>query len=150
MARYNKIFAGPTSENTPQVHEATSAVAVKPGRVVVNSGSAFALAGATTKGRMFVVAENYLAMKDVDTDYAIGETIMAYELLDEQVFRARLATGENASAVGIELSAAANGELQIAAATEFVVAFAGEVYNNTSGSGQLINIRAARGYIKPA
>src|SRR6478736_6221356 len=131
MARYNRIFAGPTSENTPQVHEATSAVAVKPGRLVVNSAGAFALAGATTKGRMFVVSENHVCLKDVDTDYAIGETIMAYEVLDEQAFRGRLATGQNVSAVDTELSPAANGELKVAATGEFVLAFAGEVYNNT-------------------
>lgn len=149
MARYNKIFAGPTSENTPQIHEGTSAVAIKPGRIVVRTAGAFALAGATTKGRMFVVSENTVCLKDVDTDYAIGETIMAYDVLDEQAFRARLATGQNVTAVDLELSPAANGELKVAATTEFVVAFASEVYNNTSGSGQLINIRAARGYIKP-
>lgn len=149
MARYNKIFAGPTSENTPQIHEAVSAVAVKPGRLVVNSAGAFALAGATTKGRMFVVSENTVCLKDVDTDYAIGETIMAYEPLDEQVFRVRLATGQNVTAAGLELSPAANGEVKVAATTEYVAFFAAEVYNNTSGSGQLINVRAARGYIKP-
>lgn len=148
MARYNKIFAGPTSENTPQVHEAISAVAVKPGRIVINSAGAFALAGATTKGRVFIVSENTVALKDVDTDYAIGETIMAYEPLDEQVFRARLATA-NSAVGGSELSCAANGELKIAATGEQVVFFSSETYNNTTGSGQLINVRAARGYIKP-
>lgn len=149
MARYNKIFAGPTSENTPQVHEAPALAAIKPGRLVVASGTSFALAGATTKGRVFVASENTVCLKDVDTDYAIGETVMAYELLDEQVFRARLATANNITVGGTELSPAANGELKIAATGEQVVAFAGEVYNNTTGSGQLINIRAARGYIKP-
>lgn len=149
MARYNKVFAGPTSENTPQVHEATSAAAVLPGRLVVMSGAQFALAGATTKGRVFVASENYVTLKDPDVAYAIGETVLAFELLDEQVFRARLATANNVTVAGTELSPAANGELKIAATGEQVVAFAGEVYNNTSGSGQLINIRAARGYIKP-
>src|SRR6478736_9940056 len=142
MARYNRIFAGPTSENTPQVHEATSAVAVKPGRLVVNSAGAFALAGATTKGRVFVVSENTPCLKDVDTDYAIGETILAFEPLDEQVFRVRLATG-NSVVGGSELSPAATGELKLAATGEQVVFFASETYNNTTGSGQLVNARAA-------
>lgn len=148
MARYNKIFAGPTSENTPQVHEAQSAVAVLPGRLVVNTAGAFALAGATTKGRVFVVQENYLALKDVDTAYGIGETIMALEPLDEQVVRVRLPTG-NTVAVGTELSPGANGEVKLAATTEFVAFFAGEAYANATGSSQLINVRVARGYIKP-
>ena len=148
MARYNKIFAGPTSENTPQVHEGTSAVAVLPGRLVVRSGGAFALAGAATKGRVFIAQENYLALKDVDTAYGIGETIMALELLDEQSFRARLPTGVNMT-LDAELSCAANGELKLAATGEQVILFAAEAYNNTSGSSQLVNVRAARGYIKP-
>lgn len=148
MARYNKIFAGPTSENTPQVHEATSAVAVLPGRLVVPSAGVFALAGATTKGRVYVVQENYLAMKDVDTAYGVGETILALEPLDEQVFRVRLPTGSTV-AIGTELSPGANGEVKLAATAEYVAFFSGEAYANTSGSSQLINVRAARGYIKP-
>lgn len=66
MARYNKIYGGPAEEVKPQVHEAICATSVLPGTAVVRTAGAFVAAVAASKGRMFVVQDNYLAMKGVD------------------------------------------------------------------------------------
>ena len=52
MARYNKIFLGPVEKTKPQVKELLAAAALKPGRLAVISSGKFALAGATTVGKV--------------------------------------------------------------------------------------------------
>jgi len=149
MARYNKIFAGPVSENLPQVQERKAPANAIPGRLVVESGASWALAGTTTVGKVYILQDNYLAMKGVDDAYTTGDTAMALEMLDEHFFNARVANGTNV-ARGAALTPAANGELGIASTSDMVVAFAEEAFNNTSGSGQLVRVRAAKGYLTAA
>lgn len=150
MARYNKIYAGPATQPTPQVQEAIAAADLLPGRIAVLNGSGqFALAGAATVGKIFVIQDNYLALKGVDDVWASGNRAIGMEMLDEQFFNVRVATG-NDVAKGAALTPAANGELAIASVSDMVVAFAEESYNNTSGSGQLVRVRAAKGYMTPA
>lgn len=149
MARYNKIYAGPVTQVTPQVQERTAPANAIPGRIVVENGNAWALAGATTVGKVFVLQDNYLALKGVDDAYPTGDVAMGMELLDEQFFNVRVATANNITR-GAALTPAANGELAIAALSDMVVAFAEEAYNNTSGSGQLVRVRAAKGYLTAA
>lgn len=148
MARVNKIYLGPVSETLPQVRERKSAVALKPGRLVVETAGAFALAAVGTKGRVFIVQDNYLAMKTVDDDWTIGDTVVALSPLDEQIYAVRVPTGVNVTQ-DVELAPGANGEVKLAASTEMVVFHAAEAYNNTSGSSQLIRVRPAKTYIKP-
>ena len=149
MARYNKIFLGPFTEATPQVKELPAAAAIKPGCLVVPSSGDFALAGAATVGKVWIAQDNYLAMKGVDDAYDSGDTVIGMELLDEQFFNARVATGNNVTR-GAALTPAANGTLAIASTADMVVAFAEEAYNNTSGSAQLVRVRAAKGYLTAA
>jgi hypothetical protein len=149
MARYNKIYAGPVSETLPQVQERKAPANAVPGRIVVENGSSWALAGTTTVGKVYVLQDNYLAMKGVDDAYTTGDTAMGMEMLDEHFFNVRVATGNNVTR-GAALTPAANGELAIASTSDMVVAFAEEAYNNTSGSGQLVRVRAAKGYLTAA
>ncbi|GGE18259.1 hypothetical protein GCM10011390_41760 [Aureimonas endophytica] len=148
MGRYNKINRGPASETLPQAHEAICDTSVLPGTVVARSGGKFVPATASTRGRMFVVQDNYLAQKPVETAWPAGDRIVALELLDEQSFAALIPTGNNI-ALDAELAVNANGRLVAAVSGNQVIAFAGEAYNNTSGSDQLIAVRPARNYIKP-
>lgn len=148
MARFNKIYIGPVSETLPQVRERKSAVALLPGRLVVETAGAWALAGATTKGRIHIVQDNYLAMKGVDDAWTIGDSVVALHPLDEQIYAVRVPTGVNVTQ-DVELAPGANGEVKLAATTEMVVFHAAESYNNTSGSSQLIRVRPAKTYIKP-
>lgn len=149
MARYNKIFAGPFTEATPQVKELIAAAVTLPGCLVVVTAGQFALAGATTVGKVFIAQDNYLTLKGVDEAWALGDRMIGMEMLDEQFFNARVATANNVT-VGAALTPAANGLLALASTSDMVVAFAEEAYNNTSGTSQLVRVRAAKGYLTAA
>ena len=59
------------------------------------------------------------------------------------VYAARLATGVNVTAVGMPLTVGANGQLILSTNSSRVVAYSDEIYNNNTGSPQLIQIRPA-------
>lgn len=143
MARYNKIFLGPVEKNKPQVRELLASVALKPGRLAVISSGKFALAGATTVGKVWLIEDNYLALKTVDTDWAADSMAIGLEMMDGELYAARIANGVNITAIGTALTPAANGTLGIASTADLIVAYSEEVYNNNSGSEQLLRIRPA-------
>lgn len=143
MARFNKIFAGPVTQVTPQVREAPAAAAITPGQLIVLSSGQFTPAGATTVGKVWIAQDNYLAQKGVDDAYAVGDVVIGMEPLDEQFFNVRVATGVNIAAIGTALTPGAAGTLAIASVSDLVVAYSEEIYNNTSGSTQLVRVRAA-------
>jgi hypothetical protein len=155
MARYNRIHLGPARKNDPQVREAEAGAssAIKPGTFVVLSSGRFVNAGADTVGKLWLAQENYLAMKGVDTAYTAyaagppvvhGDTVLGLELQDDTQYAAVIATGTNISAVGTPLKLATGGKLAIATpGTDNIVAFADEVFNNNTGSDQLIRIRVS-------
>jgi hypothetical protein len=144
MARFNKIFAGPVTQVTPQVREAPAADGnIKPGNLIVLSSGNFTRAGASTIGKVWIAQDNYLAGKGTDDAYASGDVVIGMELLDEQFFNGRVATGVNISAVGTALTPGANGTLAIASTSDLVIGYAEEIYNNASGSDQLVRFRAA-------
>lgn len=146
MSRYNKIFAGPVNAVLPQVIEVPATEAITPGSIVTAAG---ALADDTTVGKVFIAQENYLEMKGVDDDYAIGDNVIGMELLPAMFFNALVATGNNVT-VGAALTITSAGTLALAGVSDFVVATADEAYNNTSGDPQLVRVRPAIGYITPA
>ena len=113
MARFNKIYAGPVTEVTPQVQERICAAAVLPGIGLVESGSAFAIAGANSGDKLYIAQDNYLAMKGTDDAYAANDTVLALELLDEQFFNVRVPTGVNV-ARGSELTTNSAGKFVLA------------------------------------
>lgn len=143
MARYNKIFLGGVDKNKPQVKELLGDVALKPGRLVVVSSGKWALAAATTVGKVWLVQDNYLALKGVDDDWLDEDRVVALEMLADELYAARIANGVNITAIGTALTPGANGTLAIASTADLVVAYSDEVYNNNSGSEQLLKIRPA-------
>lgn len=152
MARYSKILLGPARKNDPQVFEAEAGAAITPGCLIVLSSGRFVLAGATTVGKVWIAQENYLAMKGVDTAYTAyaagppvvdGDRVLGLEMQDDVLYAARVANGVNITAVGTALTPAANGTLGIASTSDLVVAYADEIYNNNTGSTQLVRIRPA-------
>jgi hypothetical protein len=143
MGRYHKIFLGPVDQPKPQVLEAIASVALKPGRLAVLSSGEFALAGATTVGKVWLIQDNYLAMKTTDDDWDADATAIGIEMNDSHLYAARIANGVNITAIGTALTPAANGTLAVAGLSDLVVAYAAEVYNNNTGSEQLIAIRPA-------
>lgn len=152
MARYSRIHLGPARKNDPQVHEAEAGAAIVPGSLIVLSSGRFALAGATTVGKVWLAQENYLAMKGVDTAYAAyaagppvvrGDVVLGLEMQDDTHYAARVATGVNITAVGTPLTPGANGTLAIAATSDLIVAYSDEIYNNNTGASQLVRVRPA-------
>ncbi len=145
MARYNKIFLGPAEEVKPQVRELNASVDLLPGRLVVITAGEWALAGAATVGKVWIVQDNYLQMKGADDVWATDNSAIGMELLPNLLYAGRIANGVNIAAIGTPLTPGANGTLAIAALSDLIVAYSEEVYNNTSGSEQLLRIRPAGG-----
>jgi len=143
MARFNKIFRGPFEKPKPQVRELLASAALLPGRLAVITSGKFALAGATTIGKVWLIQDNYLQQKGVDDAWAQDNTAIGIELEDDSLYAARIANGVNITAVGTPLTPAANGTLGIASTGDLIVAYSDEVYNNNSGSEQLLAIRGA-------
>lgn len=144
MARYTRIHLGPARRNDPQVHEAVASAAISPGSLIVLTGGKFAPATAATVGKVWLAQENYLAQKGVDAAYAADvDTVLGLEMEDDTHYAVRVATGVNIAAVGTPLTPGASGTLAIAALSDLVVAYSDEIYNNTSGSSQLVRVRPA-------
>ena len=143
MARFNKIYAGPVTEPTPQVQERICAAAILPGTALVESGVNFAQAGANSGDKLYVAQDNYLALKGTDDAWPAGDTIIGMELLDEQFFNVRVPTGVNV-ARGAELTTNAAGKFVLATTGQNVVVVAEEAFNNNTGSDQLVRARVAR------
>ena len=152
MGRYSKIILGPARKNDPQVTEAEAAEAIKPGCfVTMDANGRFALAD-DTSGRVYLAQENYLMLKGVDLDYSAyaagppvvrGDIVMGLEPQDDVLYAARLADGEDVTAVGTALALAGDGELAVATTGDVVIAHADEVFNNDTGESALIRIRPA-------
>ena len=117
MARFNKIFAGPFTEATPQVQERILNGAYLPGTAVIEASGNFAQAGANTNEKIYVLQDNYLAGKGVDDAYTSGDRGIGMEALDEQFFNVRVPTGVNV---------ARGAKLVTNAAGKFVLATSGQ------------------------
>lgn len=142
MARFNKIFRGPADKNKPQVREAICAAAALPGTIVVISGANFAQAGANTPAAFYIVQDNYLALKDVDTAWPAGDRVVALHPQDDELYAVRVPTGQNLVA-GDNLTTNAAGKLVKATTGQRILFYALEAYNNTSGVDQLVTARVA-------
>lgn len=149
MPRHNKIYAGPFTEPTPQVRELPAAASTLPGSLLVINAGKFALAGDTSTGKIFVAQDNYLVGKGVDDAIPADQVLIGMNMLDEQFFNLRFATGVNI-ALGAAIGPGANGKAALAAAGDQVIGYAEEAYNNTSGSDQLVRVRACAAHRLPA
>lgn len=85
----------------------------------------------------------------MDEAWALGDTMIGMEMLDEQFFNVRVPTGQNI-ARGAKLTTNATGRFVIATTGHRIIATAEEAYNNTSGSDQLVRVRAAKGHLAAA
>lgn len=142
MPRFNKIYAGPVTEVTPQVQERICAAVVLPGIALVESGSAFAIAGANSGDKLYIAQDNYLAQKGTDDAWPAGDTVIGMEALDEQFFNIRVPTGTNVVR-GAELTTSAAGKFVLATTGQNVAFVAEEAFNNNTGSDQLVRARKA-------
>lgn len=143
MARYSNIILGPARKADPQVKELAAAAETLPGSLVVISAGKFALADAATVGKVWLAQENYLALRGVDTAYAVDDTVLGLEMEADVLYAARIADGVNVAAVGTPLTPGAGGTLAIAGLSDLIVAYADEVFNNNTGASQLLKVRPA-------
>lgn len=141
MARYNKIFLGPAEKVKPQVQEALGDVALLPGLLVVLSSGKWVLAGAATVGKVWLVQDNYLQLKNVDVAWADEDRVIGMELMTECLYAGIIPTGVNITAKGTPLTPGASGKLAIASTSDLIIGYSEEVYNNNSGVDQLIRFR---------
>lgn len=149
MARHNKIFLGPATENQSQTEEALADVAIAPGSFVVrNASNEFILATAAlaVEGReLYVASENWAAGRQVDDDNPADQTMIAYKRNPRETLAALIANGQNVTQIDTPLTLSATaGVLEVGTVgTDHIVAYAREVFNNTSGNSELIAIRPA-------
>jgi hypothetical protein len=143
MPRFNKIYAGPVTEVTPQVQERVVNGAYLPGTAVVITSGNFAQAGANSGDKLYLLQDNYLALKGVDDAWPSGDRAIGMELLDEQFFNVRVPTGVNV-AQDAELTTNGSGKFVLATTGQNVVVIAEEAFNNNTGSDQLVRARVAR------
>ena len=146
MARYNKIFAGPLTEVTPQVEELPCNVALTPGMIVIRSaGKWIAHATAGGRGRVRVLQDNYLALEGPDVQVAANDTGIGMMPLDEQFFYVRVATGNNLTKDDPLVSNGAGLLTKGATTGHHILFWAEETYNNASGASQLVLVRVGQG-----
>lgn len=150
MARYNKVFAGPVTQNTPQVQERVCTAGILPGTALIESGANFAQAGANALTKVFIAQDNYLALKSVDDAWPANDRIIGMEMLDDQFFNVRIATGTNVVRGVTQLTTAASGKFAVATTGQRVIMIAEETYSNASGSDQLVRARVARNQLVAA
>lgn len=143
MARFNKIYLGPVDKPLPQVREAIGDVPLTPGCLVVLSSGKWVLAGADTVGKVWLVQDNYLQLKGVDTAWDDESSVIGMELLPDRIYAGRIANSVNIAAVGTALTPAANGLLGIASTSDLIVGYSDEIFNNNTGSTALIKFRPA-------
>lgn len=141
MARYNKVYAGPVTEPTPQVDEIIAAASILPGCLITQAG---ALAVAATATEVLIALENSLIQEDTDTAYASGDLMVATKMLPTQFYNARVAATV-AVTKGAALALGASGYLVLATAGARVVAFAEETVT-VGATADLVRVRPATGY----
>ena len=143
----NLIFAGPTTENVPQVKEKIAGAAFSPGAIVVIDDGEFIPHGdAGERGRYYVAQENYLAMKGVTDEYAEGDLAIGMLPLDEQLFYVRLAASQT---ITEDTGLASNGAGLLVAATagDEVLFYAEEDVSTGAGETALCLSRVASGVV---
>lgn len=142
MARFNKILRGPVDQNKPQVREAICTTAVLPGTAVVISGANLAQAGANALTPVYIVQDNYLALKGVDDAWPANDRIVAIHPQDDEVYALRVPTGQNLVA-GDNLTTSAAGKFVKSTTGQRTMFWVLETYNNNTGADQLVNCRVA-------
>lgn len=142
MARYNKIDLGPACENRPQTAEAIPTVAVAPGTITLVTGAIATATNARQGDQLYIADHNWCAGRQIDDDNAADETMIMQLPLPRKKYAALLANGQNVTALDTPLKVGASGLLEIATlGTDYVSFRADEVYNNNTGSAQLIVVR---------
>lgn len=137
-----RIDKQPHSLNLP------TAAAILPGTMVEQTASdTLAVLTTATEKNFYVLGEMDVIGRSIATEYASGETAIAYEAEPKQIFQCRLASATYAK--GDALTIAASGRLAAAGAAQVVVAY----FDDTPGAyaaGALADVIIANAHTNPA
>lgn len=149
MARINKIRLGPVQRNCPQAEEAIMAADLAPGTIVYKNSNgkfaAFATEGEGEGVKLYVLNHSFASGGQIDDDVEADTTGIAEPLFSEDLLAMLVATGNNLNVADKPLAISATaGVLKIGVpGTDFIVGYAQEIYNNNTGSSQLVRVRPA-------
>ena len=148
-ARQNSIWMGPGSENQPQTVEGFVSIAVKPGTLVTRAASGVLTATGATLGavdKYYILNEGSLdgLGEDLDTLVGTDTTAEAFDILDGVNYSVLLANAVNITALDTPLTIGTANQLVIGTpGTHEILFYSSEIYNNNSGSPQLLKVRKA-------
>lgn len=148
MARHNTIDLGPAEENCPRTEEAIASAAIAPGTIVYrNTSNQFAAAGDAQDDQgfqLYIADHNFAAGRQIDDTNPANQTMIAQMPLPRKVYAALVATGQNVARIDTPLTVNNAGQLIIGTpGTDRIHFYAREVFNNTTGSAQLVAVRPA-------
>lgn len=146
MARYNKINLGPADKNCPQSRDRIASVAITPGsQVKLSASGQFELAGAADAEQgiqLYIANHNYFQGLQVDDANPVNDTMQGLLPLKDGIYACLVANGVNITAEDFALKVGPNGVLTSATVgTDRVQYRANEIYNNNTGSAQLVEVR---------
>lgn len=144
----NMIWRGRIDKQPHTVNLPTAAASMLPGTLVeIASGKLTTLTTAMRKN-FYVLGDLDIVGRDVATAYADGETAIAYEAEDRQVFQCRMAAGTYAK--GDALTIGASGRLTAASAISTAVIAYFDDTAGTLAAGVLADCIIANAHTTPA
>lgn len=143
MARYNKIALS-TLNNHPQTKDVIALAETPVGSICLGTGAIAAAVNAAQGTALYIADAAWVSGGDVDTANASGDTMIMQRPMADDIYAALLADSENMTTTDFALKVGADGELVAATVgTDHVQFYGVEVYNNTTGSAQLVQVRKA-------
>jgi len=149
MANQNKIHLGPATENRPQTEDRIAGAAIAPGTIVeIDSSNEFVAlttARSVAGRRAYIASENFTQGRDVNDTNPADQSMIAYKLNPRELYAGLLLAGENVTQIDTPLKMSATaGVLDIGTpGTDHIVAYAKEVFNNTTSGAVRIAISPA-------
>lgn len=149
-SRPNKIRLGPPQRNCPQPEEAIVTADTLPGTIVQKDATtgqfvSFATNGGGDGVKLYVLNHNFIGGGQIDDPVPAGDTGIGEQMFRENLLAALLSDAQDLDVLDKPLTPGVNpGELRVGIpGTDYIVAYGQEIYNNTTGSAQLVIIRPA-------
>ena len=149
MNRHSKILLGPAKSTCPQTLDRLATADILPGTLVNIASDKFAaIAAANSKAgvQLYVASENWCNGSQVSDTNKANETMFAYRPMSGVIYAGLLKTGENVADLDTPLAISDTaGVFKVGTVgTDHIVAYAREIFNNTTGESQLISFSWAQ------
>ena len=149
MNRHSKILLGPAKNTCPQTLDRLATTDILPGTITkITSDKFAAVAAADSKlgVQLYVASDNWCNGSQVSDTNKANETMIAYRPMSGVIFAGLLKAGENVADLDTPLTISDTaGVLAVGTpGTDHIVAYAREVFNNTTGEAQLISFSFAQ------